>query len=191
MKSFFSGLYFPLLLFVSSQSCEVKTRTEDHLGKLISSNNDLVAWMNADTNYFKLELGRLENVDDKNEFYGRLLDIYGYTDRVIVPFEESCQGELHHVYNDLEIDSDLERMNQRNAIIGLRNYFNSSLAFKCNLNGDSLKNILNACWPNCRPFTTNDSIRLLERFNNYGNIVDNLRPCTIQYFDTLLVFYRN
>ena len=93
----------------------------------------LKAWLNLDTAYFVNYIHKLESDTNKNTFYSNLTDFYTYSGRVIIPFDDSCQNEIHHVFNDLYIDSEKETLNKMNAINGMKTYMKSKLLFQCNL----------------------------------------------------------
>jgi hypothetical protein len=148
------------------------------------------AWLNTDTTFFQNYIRELEREADKNVFYSKLCDFYFLSGRVIIAFDDSCQGEKHHIYNDLIIDSGNEVMNKFNAINGLKTYMKSKLLFRCNLNSDTLERILNINWKKCELMIDNDFDIILDQYNNYATGLSKCDTCSFEFMDSIINYHR-
>jgi len=182
-------LGFTVLLFFSCATNEYK---KEHSVNYYLNNTEplLKAWIEADTMYLENYINTLANEKDKNIFYSELTDFYSMSNRVIIAFDDSCQGENHFVFNDLVIDSNKELMNKDNAINGLKTYMKSKLLFRCNLKEDSLESILNTTWKKCKLMTEKDFEALLLRYNNYANTLTNCDTCEHSLLDSTISYIR-
>ena len=171
-------------------SCEPNAHTNNHSVNWYMNNTEPMkqAWLKSDTIFFKNFIKKLEKETNKNSFYSNLTDFYALSNRVIIAFDDSCQGEKHFIFNDLIIDSSKEKMNKLNVINGLKTYMKSKLLFHCNLNSDTLEHILNIKWKKCDIMNEKDLESLLLSYNTYAKNLPKCDTCSVTVMDSTISY---
>ena len=132
------NIYIALIIF-TIVSCKEKQLSNPDLFCISCDFND--SFYQKDTNYFYKAIYHLDTTTNKDDFYSKLSIIYNTIGRVVVNFDDSCQGEKFLVFNDNEIDSPNEIMNKKNIINGLHSYTKSKFFFRCNFDKDKIERI--------------------------------------------------
>jgi hypothetical protein len=156
-------------------SCNEKQKSNPNLFCISCDFND--RFYQKDTNYFFKAITDLDTTVNKNDFYSQLSIIYNTTGRVVVNFDDSCQGELFLVFNDNEIDSPKEIMNKKNIIKGLYSYTKSKLFFRCNFNEDKVENIAKKYWKSCNNMSDKDFDLIRKELDNYALTLPKCDTC--------------
>lgn len=172
---------FILLFILIIVSCKQKQISNPNLFCISCDFED--SFYQKDTNYFYRAIFDLDTTINKNDFYSQLSIMYNTFGRVVVNFDDSCQGEAFLVFNDNEIDSPQEIMNKKNIIKGLYSYTKSKLFFRCNFNKDKVEKITKKFWKTCEYMNDKDFELLRNELDKYALTLPKCDTCYINPTD--------